>query len=204
MQHTLKLPLVMKGEWGDNLRSRAPQMAAAIGSTMDYHTQIDLVVDMATDKAKLIDHLAEVIVNYNVRYYYNPFTRNCQHFVKDASKALGVKEKPVFSGLLGEYYSQLRSRKTISNTFKSHAELDAFVTEHLDEYETKREDMEYLLCLYFDIHQRANQLEEEDWECELGAACKMEVVIECSEALGSQILDRYLAQTTPAVDVATP
>lgn len=193
------------GEWGDLLRSRAPQMAASIGSRMDYHKQIDLVVDMATDKARLIDQLAGVIVNYNAYYYYSLFGRNCQGFVKEALKALEIRERPVFKGEIGKYYSQLRSGKTISNKFESHAQLDDFVVENLDKYETKKEDMEYLLCLYFDFHRRAGQLERNDWECELGAACKMGVVIERSEELGSQIMDRYLAQTTaPAAGGATP
>ena len=194
------------GQWGDRIRREAPAMVAATGSTMDYDTQMNLIVDMATDKAKLIHQLAEIIVKYNKSYYYRTFGRNCQSFVQEAMKALEIKNPPPLGGKMNEYYQHLRSRKTVPSSFSNHAELDAYISGELSGLKVK-EDMEYLLCLYFNFHKKAKKLQQEeqgDWVCESGDECKMGAVVERLEAMGSSVLDRFLANAVSASSGATP
>ena len=196
-----------EGEWEERVKTETPHMASAIGSTMDYNKQMHLVVDMATDKARLIDQLAEVIVTYNKFYYYGTLSRDCQGFIQEAMKALGILNPPKLQGKMKEYYDHLCHRKGMPSDFKTHAELDAFVSTELAALEIK-EDIEYLMCLFYNFHKKAQKLhkgEQGDWVCESGNDCKMGAVVERLKAMESSVLDRCLPKIPSTVsDGATP
>lgn len=91
-----------------------------------------------------IDKISKVIIDWNLNKTYNQQSANCQQFVDDLCKALGV---PInFEGPLGEYLNNLRSRgeceldfpitpdmrvnldiKEAKKRFHTHQELDDFV-----------------------------------------------------------------------------
>jgi len=100
---------------------------------------IDLV-DGLKDKKVQIDAVikaCDIIVDYNINKYYDVIKCNCQHFVDDVLKAIGIT--PVFSGgVIGQFFTHLQSCNSFENfefryppkgngtLFPSHEELDEF------------------------------------------------------------------------------
>ena len=84
------------GKWKENVAKAGPIMAEAAGREMDFDKQVDLMVDLTTSKAALIDRLVTLIVTYNSAYYYHAIGRNCQDFVLAAMKALGICNPATF------------------------------------------------------------------------------------------------------------
>ena len=141
---------------------------------MSYGEQIDLMVDLTTEKKRLIDDLIDLIVRYNKLYYYHPLTRNCQDFVIDAMKALRILNPVDFSGKLGGYFQNLkkgqRSGLLSDSDFTTHQELDSYVVENFDKL--KQDDLEYFLCHYFSFHLLAGMEDPATWECQV-CNCQM-------------------------------
>ena len=146
--------------------------------TSDYTKQIELVYHVTAEKHRQIEALVDVIIKYNTTYYYNLVDRNCQHFVADALKALGVEEPTQFTGGLRNYFKALKDGRSDSMyaRFASHAELDGYVKEREDSGEMKRmaqNDLEFLLaqCFRFHLEQKSQlQLQDKqanlrDWKC---------------------------------------
>lgn len=161
--------------WVDFTHDHFPRMREA-AEQLDYQGQIELIFRATAEKSRLIDELVKVIVKYNRHCYYNLIDRNCQHFVLDALKALGV-EKPIqFTGGLGEYFKALKlgRSKSVPVQYKNHAELDVYVkccqaNNKLDSM--PQGDLEFLLAQYFQFHlQDRDQYKKdpvamENWKC---------------------------------------
>lgn len=98
------------------------------------------------DMLESIDKVAQVIIDWNVNKTYDQSTNNCQTFVDDICKALGI-DTINFGGALGEYMRKLRESgmcelefpisaemreriglKESKVRFSSHRELDDFVS----------------------------------------------------------------------------
>ena len=170
-------------DWVSFTSGEVPRVREAI-QTLDYRKQIELVYKVTAEKQRLIDSLVEVIVMYNRQCYYDIIRRNCQHFVMDALKALGVNEPIEFTGGLGEYFKALKQGRSraLHAKFTDHVHLDSYVREKEQTGEINqltKHDLEYLLAWYFRYHleqktqlQRDNKEEELcRWSCEVKGCC---------------------------------
>lgn len=177
-------------DWVNFTSGEVPRVREAI-QTLDYRKQIELIYKVTAEKQRLIDNLVNVIVTYNRQYYYDIIRRNCQHFVTDALKALGVTEPIEFTGGLGEYFRALKQgrSKALQGKFTNHIHLDTYVREKEQSGEISqltKHDLEYLLAQYFRYHleqktrlQRENkEAELDEWSCEVKGCC-MERLEKC-------------------------
>ncbi len=80
------------------------------------------------DKKTIFKELAKVISRYNTRFHYHPTSRNCQGFVRDALKALGIDNKPE-TPQPNPQLQELQSKKSKSmpSGFPRHEDLDAYL-----------------------------------------------------------------------------
>ena len=151
-------------------------------SESDYQKQIELIYHVTAEKHRQIEALVDLIIKYNKKYYYNLFERNCQHFVMDALKVLGVDNPIQFTGGLSDYFKELKKGRspTLCGRFASHAELDSYVREKVDngEIDTMRQnDLEFLLaqCFRFHLKQRSELQDKNadlsDWVCSESTCC---------------------------------
>ena len=152
----MRVDLQRYTEWTQYTAKQRPRIQKSIEG-LDYGEQIELVYAVTSEKKKLIEALIGVIVQYNKRCYYNLFLRNCQHFVCDALKALGVELPPNFSGDLGRYFNALKKGRTPSSPpeFKDHSSLNQYVKEKLADDSIKempQHDLEFILAHYFRLH----------------------------------------------------
>ena len=174
-------------DWVSFTSKEVPRVREAIW-TLDYQKQIELIYHVTAEKRRLLDNLVEVIVTYNRQCYYDLIRRNCQHFVTDALKSLGVSKPVEFTGGLGEYFQALKCGKSHSlhAKFTDHSHLDRYVMEieqtgAMDKLSMN--DLEYLLAQYFRYHleQKSRfQLDNKDaelseWCCEI-KDCHMEML----------------------------
>lgn len=174
-------------DWVSFTSEEVPKVREAI-STLDYQKQIELIYHVTAKKRRLLDNLVHVIVMYNSQCYYDLIRRNCQHFVMDALKALGVNKPVEFTGGLGEYFQALKRGRSHSMLakFTDHSHLDKYVmgieqTGEVDKL--TKNDLEYLLAQYFCYHLQQKsrlQLDNRDadlseWCCEI-TDCHMEML----------------------------
>ena len=163
---------------------------------IDYNTQMDLQYDLAVNVEQMLEKVKEVIVKYNRYRYYNVFACNCQHFVEDVMKAIGVKNVPQnLTGKLKDYFKQLTANKSkcIPSEFPTHQSLDDYVRTQ-EATKLTQHDKEYLLCLYFQFHleaMKANGYATE--ECLVGG-CLMELVETSLQASKILLLESYAAE----------
>ena len=157
-----------QGEWREAVGQFVLEMSMA-----DYapkrrtEKKVDALCRSVAEKAQLITSLVEVIIKYNREYKYDLFNRNCQHFVRDAMAALGIKETPQLSGKLSEYYERLKDGKTKMPEFRNHESVDKYVMDNFNKL--SQHDMEFLLCQYFQHHyaEMANAMDIDEWKCPL-------------------------------------
>ena len=141
--------------------------------------KVKLIIDTAEKKKEVIGNLVRVITCYNLEKKYDLFTCNCQHFVRDALAALGIKEPPRFSGQLKHYLERLKQGKVeVPEDFKNHDTLDAYVEQQLqaEPGTLNQHDMEYLLLHYYRIHLNSmpdDGADNEEWQCSV-PSCKCE------------------------------
>lgn len=162
---------------------------------MDYNTQIDLQFDLAVSVERMVEDIKKVIVQYNRYRYYNVIACNCQSFVEDVMKAIGVKNVPQnLTGKLKDYFKKLTANKTkgIPSTFLTHQSLDEYVKMQ-DFAELTQHDKEYLLCLYFQFHLEAMKTDKDSTEeCQV-AGCLMDM-LELSLQTAPVLLESYTAE----------
>ena len=168
-------------QWAEFTSQQYGKVRAAVTSS-DYQKQIELVYHVTAEKHRQIKALVDVIIKYNTTYYYNLFDRNCQHFVADALKALGVEKPTEFTGGLREYFKALKEGRSSSvyAKFANHAELDKYVKEKEDSGEIKtmtQNDLEFLLAQCFRFHlEQKSQLQDKNadlsnWVCTESSCC---------------------------------
>lgn len=148
------------------------QMQAA-GQQLNHNEQIDLLFEATAVKSKLLDNLIELVLRYNKYYYFHSFSRNCQHFVTEAIKALNIKNPHNFTGRLKAYFEQLkRGLPKKPPSFHSHADLDSHVRSNIGE--ATCHDLEFYLCMYFHFHfiSRSQSADSREWRCEV-ESCQM-------------------------------
>ena len=157
-----------QGEFRETARQFVREMSIVHRNARHNHEKrVDVLYRSVAEKARLIENLIEVIVKYNREYKYELLNRNCQHFVRDAMAALGIKENLQFSGKLAEYYELLKDGKTRMPEFKTHDSLDMYVAENFEQL--SQHDMEFLLCQYFQHHyaEMSKADNVDDWKCTL-------------------------------------
>ena len=137
------------------------------GQELDYERQIDLVFDAAVERSKLFDDLFKLVIKYNKYYYYHLFSRNCQHFVVDAMKALNIQNPHTFTGRLKAYYDKIvKGHATID--FQSHSQLDIHVKTRTSE--ATQQELEYYMCMYLHFHavgrSQSSETDPTKWKCE--------------------------------------
>lgn len=144
---------------------------------LDLERQIEQVFEVTKEKQQAINQLIKVIIHYNKSYEYNVLVRNCQHFVIDAMKALGVEKNPQFTGVFQDYLTELKRGKSkeIFEKFDTHTALDEHVNSIIKPGLTQH-DLEYLLCQYFMFHvssrKQSPQAQDPEWKCE-EETCRM-------------------------------
>ena len=167
--------------WADFTRSQYDDVRKAL-TKADYQQQIELVYNFTAEKHRQIEALVDVIIRYNRTYYYNLFDRNCQHFVADALKALGVEKPTQFTGGLREYFVELKKGRSsaVAAKFPNHGELDKFVKgkeENGEINKMEQNDLEFLLAQCFRFHlEQKSQLQDQNvdlanWVCEEATCC---------------------------------
>lgn len=167
--------------WAEFTSQQYDKVRAAV-TTSDYRKQIELVYHVTAEKHRQIEALVDVIIKYNTTYYYNLFDRNCQHFVTDALKALGVEKPTQFTGGLRDYFKALKGGRSPSvlAKFTDHAQLDKYVKEKENSGEIKtmtQNDLEFLLAQCFRFHlQQKSQLQDQNadlsnWVCKEPTCC---------------------------------
>lgn len=143
----------------------------------DFNQQIDLQFDLAANVEELIEKVKKVIVKYNKYYRYHVMYRNCQTFVEDVMKEIGIKNVPQgLSGRLNDYFKKLTTArsKAIPNIFPTHEALDMYIEEQ-DLGAMRQHDKEYFLCLYFQFHLEAMKAGQDPSEIECRVrGCLME------------------------------
>ena len=166
-------------DWVTFTSGEVPRVREAI-RTLDYQKQIELIYRVSAEKQRLIDNLVDVIVTYNRQCYYDLIRRNCQHFVTDALRALGVNKPIEFTGGLGEYYQALKRGRSsaLHAKFAGHSHLDRYVREKEENGEMRaltKDDLEYLLAMYFRYHlEQKTELQRDNQEAELsGWSCNI-------------------------------
>lgn len=155
----------------------------------DIENKFQVLWSAATAKAKVIDELVKVIVQYNTQKQYSVFGCNCQHFVSDAMKALEIREPPTFSGKLGEYFQKLKKHQKIPKHFPTHEDLDIYVAANLERNKISEDEKEYLLCVYFQFHLSTVD-DIEICQCPK-VSCRMDQ-LELSIDVGSSLFNRVL------------
>ena len=174
-------------DWVRFTSGEVPRVREAI-RTLDYQKQIELIYHVTAEKRRLLDNLVEVIVTYNRQYYYDVIRRNCQHFVTDALKALGVNEPVEFTGGLREYFHALKRGRSpaVLAKFTDHSHLDRYI---IDKEQNRgidkltKDDLEYLLAQYFRYHLErksklqlnSREMDFTEWSCEI-KDCHMEML----------------------------
>lgn len=166
----------LKGNYAKVAQAMKPQMKDS-ARRMDLEKQIEQVFEVTKQKQEAINQLIEVIIHYNKMYEYNVLLRNCQHFVKDAMKALGVDKVPQFTGVFQDYLTELKRGKSrnILEKFDNHAALDEHVNTLIKPGLTQH-DLEYILCQYFMFHVSSQRVsptaQDPEWQCE-EETCRM-------------------------------
>ena len=172
--------------------------------------KIQLIISTAEEKKEVLGNLVRVISTYNLEKRYDLFNCNCQHFVRDALAALGIKETPRFSGQLNTPLQHLKQgRLEIPENFQNHDSLDAYVEEklHAAPGALNQHDMEYLLLHYYRLHLNSMPKDASDkWQCDV-ASCKYEYLadrVNREALLSIQMPHRQAVQcyvpSTPAIE----
>ena len=169
------------------------QVAGTAGR-LDCGRQLDLQYDLAVSVEEMIERVKKVIIKYNKFRQYNLFSCNCQTFVDDVMKEIGVKNAPqILTGKLKDYFKHLTSErsKTFSD-FVTHQKLDEYVAAQ-DLSGMTQHNKEYLLCLYFRFHLEDMRTEKDaDMKCQV-EGCLMERVELSLETL---FLQSYVPRPT--------
>lgn len=166
----------LQGSYNKATEAMKPKMKDS-ARRMDLQEQIEQVFEVTREKQQAINQLIQIIIHYNENYEYSVLNRNCQHFVIDAMKALGVNEIPQFTGVFQDYFTELKKGKSknIIEKFDSHAALDEHVNTIIRPG-LSQHDLEYLLCQYFMFHvssrKRSPRGQDADWKCE-EETCRM-------------------------------
>ena len=155
--------------WRQFVLRLKPRMSQTVVKTMqrrlDFSEQVDVMVSVKKEKEEIIDNLISEIVRYNGKECYSLRHCNCQHFIKDAMKAVRVFEVPQFSGKLDEYFQCLKrgEQHKATKEYRTHEDLDEYVRSSLSHL--KQESMEYLLMLYYNFHAQDGMKDASKWSC---------------------------------------
>lgn len=182
----------LQGKFNNFVQAMKPKMRDS-ARRMDLKKQIEQVFEVTQEKQQAINQLIRVIIHYNTHLEYNVLTRNCQHFVIDAMKALGIDKVPQFTGVFQDYFQALKSGKStnVLEKFETHAELDEHVNTIIKPGLTQH-DLEYLLCQYFMLHvgscKRTSSGEQApEWRCE-EESCRMSEIEQMLERDAGSLL----------------
>ena len=158
---------VSDGDLVDFTGEAVGRMSLAHRQNLDVPEKLEIIYQSRAEKERLIDRLVEVIVQYNLKKQYSMFRCNCQDFVRDALKALGVHKVPGLGGNLKAYVETLQGGKPKQLKFETHSELDEYVNRNREDLDTH--EKEYCILMYFEFHSKATvdftPEELERWTC---------------------------------------
>ena len=141
----------------------------------NYTEQLNTIVELGERREVLIDELARVTVLYNQKFDYGIFSCNCQTFVEDVLKVLGIKSyEGIFQGKLRiRQHTDLlikRGNAKLVSEFNSHLELDDYVRENIDRLD--QEELEFCHCHYLLFHEwHKKQPRILAWQCPPAGCC---------------------------------
>lgn len=140
---------------GSDVYQRAKETLDPNRPPLTQGEEIDRLFSSSKEMLSRIRQLSELITKYNRKYYYNVVSRNCQTFVNDALKALGI-QRPEFTGVMEEHFQQVRQGNfNVPRSFATHEDLDAYIMK-LQQYDLLQfiefDDLQFLLQAYFQHH----------------------------------------------------
>jgi len=122
-----------------------------------------IIYHLGTIKKDRLKQIAEKCVHYNKTHRYNIITNNCQDFVNEILKSIGLKFKP--EGEFKEFMDRIKrnddSFRFKDNVFNSRADLDDYANDHWNNLENKW-DKKLLIC-YSDVMERMYQKGKDEW-----------------------------------------
>ena len=135
--------------------------------------EMRLMVELTDKKITVFEELAKEISKYNKKYSYNILNRNCQNFVKDALKALGIS-KISTAPKTSEHMLQLKKKKLeeIPDNFSQHEDLDEYIKSKPQAWLEKlnHDSLEYLQLWYQQFHG--------DAPCRIQGSCRESLLLE--------------------------
>ena len=144
-------------ESGEYFREMMSGNAAFEGSLKPFEEENKILCKTAELKKKLLMKIITIIAKYNKIFYYNSVSRNCQTFVNDVLKAVQIKGSK-FCEEDEKYLRQARKgRVRINNlsSYKTHADLDGYVSKFIESKDFDKLTEEELKCFmsrYQDFH----------------------------------------------------
>lgn len=112
--------IMKSGECFHQIAKRRPQLTDPLET---YDEEKENLTLACAKKNEIIMKIIEVIVKYNSTLYYNLAERNCQNFVKDVQKSIGI-EHATFTPEDQEY---LELFMRVPKSFKSHEDIDSYI-----------------------------------------------------------------------------
>ncbi len=131
---------------------KAPHDSLQLKTTAE---ETDHLFQRTLDKKPIFEELAKVISKYNTKFHYHAVSRNCQGFVRDALKALGVDNKPA-TPQPNPQLQELQSKKSkgMPSGFAKHEDLDAYMMKQKQDWLEKldADSFEFLQLSYLHFH----------------------------------------------------
>ena len=163
-------------EWANYVSNQRSKMQTVIKSPTDklHRKEIDLLFRLTTRKDSLVAAVIKTVIDYNRNRQYHERDCNNHHFIQDVYHAVGVKRLPEIRESLGKLLEQSRQLclETLSRSdFVDHADLDGFISYHVDNKILSHlniRDTEYLIGKYFLFHVRNWELLQypQQWTCQ--------------------------------------
>jgi len=170
VERLIQVSLESYGKWTESVSQQHGQFMKT-AEELDFSGEVEQVYVIASKKKEMIDRLIEVVVQYNRFGFYNVIDRNCQDFVMDCLKALGVEIPKGLKGDLRDYYKTLEKGRSPSiPNFKNHDDLNKYASD-CNVSSLTPHDLEYLLAMYFRFHlefktkEACSRKELEEWVC---------------------------------------
>ena len=144
-------------ESGEYFNKMMSGEAAFEDSLKPFEEEGKILCETAELKKKLIMKIIAIIVKYNKFYYYNSVARNCQKFVNDIIEAVQIKGSK-FCEEDEKYLHQVRKgrvRIKSLSSYKTHADLDAYVSTFIESKEFDKlteEELKIFMSRYQDFH----------------------------------------------------
>ena len=170
---TMMTSVLHGSKWSAYVTNQRSSMRRAAKSHPEkvHKKEVELLFKLTTKKDNVISAIIWTVLGYNRYKEYHKTDCNNDHFLRDITNAMGIKQLPNIGESLGNLLEQ--SRRFCMNTlprteFVDHAELDGFICNNCDLSQLTIKDVEYLIGKYFQFHLRNWELSHhpDQWTCQ--------------------------------------